>query len=94
MGAMKAIYTDIQELQANAAGDEDSFISYIEAADWTSPTENEIRQAKASKLLAELDPTARAVALRVLDTVGMRISTIDFPFRAAGNTFGVEVSAA
>jgi len=47
MGAMKAIYTDIQELQIAAMGDEESFIAYIEEMGWKSPTEVEIEQRRA-----------------------------------------------
>jgi hypothetical protein len=48
MGAMKAIYTDIQELRFQAAmGDEESFIEYVQAAGWISPTEREIAENRA-----------------------------------------------
>lgn len=46
MSAMKAIYTDIQELQIAAMGDEDSFIAYIEEMGWKSPTEVEIQRRR------------------------------------------------
>jgi hypothetical protein len=50
MGAMKAIYTDIQELQNAALGDEDSFIQYIEETGWLSPTEIEILRKRAESV--------------------------------------------
>jgi len=94
MGAMKAIYTDIQELKDAATHDEDSFINFIEDYGWTSPTENEIRASKASKLLAGLAPSERATALKVFDAVGVKMPAIDFPIRATAVKFGEQAPAA
>lgn len=94
MGAMKAIYTDIQELQEAAGEDEESFIEHVQAHGWTSPTENEIRSAKASKMLAEMTVEEKTLALRVLSTVGVRIPALDFPIRGAEAMPGEHASAA
>lgn len=55
MGAMKAIYTDIQELQNAALGDEDSFITYIEETGWLSPTEVDIMRTRSSMPAIQLN---------------------------------------
>jgi hypothetical protein len=81
MGAMKAIYTDIQELQVNAMEEEEFFISYVQGAGWTSPTENEIRAARAAKKIAEMSGSEKAAALAILNIVGIEIPALDFPFR-------------
>ena len=94
MGAMKAIYTDIQELQIAAERDEDSFISYVEEMGWTSPTEKEIQTAKASKMLATMGPAERTAALRILEMVGLRIPALDFPMKSAPVALGEHASAA
>lgn len=83
MGAMKAIYTDIQELQAAAMSDEDTFITYIEEMGWMSPSEKEARAFQASKLAANLSPRERNAVGQILGAVGIHISTVDFPIRTA-----------
>lgn len=81
MGAMKAIYTDIQELQINAAEEEEFFISYVEATGWKSPTENEIRARRAAAKVAEMTGAERVAAIAVLNIVGIEIPALDFPIR-------------
>jgi hypothetical protein len=83
MGAMKAIYTDIQELQCAASGDEDSFITYIEEMGWVSPSEKEARTFQASKLVMDMSPEERSAVSRVLSAVGFHIPAIDFPIRTS-----------
>jgi hypothetical protein len=78
---MKAIYTDIQELQTNAMEEEEFFISYVQGAGWTSPTENEIRAARAAKKIAEMSGSEKTAALAILNIVGIEIPALDFPIR-------------
>lgn len=78
MGAMKAIYTETQELQFAAMGDEESFMNYVGDMGWTSPTEREIHTARAMKFVRELpDPSVKEAALKLLKMVGVDTSAIE-----------------
>lgn len=94
MGAMKAIYTDMQELQINAAEEEEQFISYVEATGWTSPTENEIRARRAAQKIAEMTGSEKAAALAILNIVGIKIPALDFPIRGHAATPASRADAA
>ena len=82
MGAMKAIYTDTQELQEAAeTKDEESFMMYVQEMGWVSPTEQEIRQRRAVEAFSTLEEPARSACLDVLRKVGIDMSQVDFPIR-------------
>lgn len=83
MGAMKAIYTDIQELQEAAERDEDGFISYIEEVGWVSPTESEIRKKRIEEGMKILSESDKLLVQSFLAKAGMDISPVDFPIRSA-----------
>lgn len=85
MGAMKAIYTDIQELQHAAISDEDTFITYIEETGWMSPSEKEARTYRASRLVMDLPPEERETVSKALAAVGFHIPPVDFPIRVPAN---------
>jgi hypothetical protein len=84
MGAMKAIYTDTQELQEAAeTQDEESFLGYVRETGWVSPTEQEIRQRRAVEAFSSLEEPARSACLDILRMVGIDIPTVDFPISKA-----------
>lgn len=86
MGAMKAIYTDTQELQQAAESqDEDSFMLYVREMGWVSPTEQEIRQRRALEAFSTLEEPARSACLDVLRKVGIDMSKVDFPIGTIGS---------
>lgn len=93
MGAMKEIYTDIQELHVNAAEEEEQFISYVEATGWTSPTENEIRATRAAAAIANMTGSEKAAALAILNIVGIEIPALDFPIRGYAVAPGEQAAA-
>jgi hypothetical protein len=86
MGAMKAIYTDTQELQEAAESkDEEAFMMYVQDMGWVSPTEQEIRQRRAVEAFSTLAEPARSACLDVLRKVGIDMSTVDFPIGTMSN---------
>lgn len=74
MGAMKAIYTDMQELQERAAEqEEEQFQVFLGQSGWMSPSEQEARRARAAEFLATLTALESDVAVRALKAVGIEL---------------------
>ena len=74
MGAMKAIYTDLQELQEHAAMDEEeTFMRFASDTGWISPSEQEARRARAAEALLGLPEDQRSTAIQILRVVGVEM---------------------
>ena len=74
MGAMKAIYTDMQELQERAAEqEEEQFQQFLGQSGWMSPSEQEARRARAAEFVATLTALESDVAVRALKAVGIEL---------------------
>ena len=74
MGAMKAIYTDMQELQEQAAEQqEEEFMQYLQQTGWMAPSEQEARRERALEALSSMTPDERRGAIQALKAVGVEL---------------------
>lgn len=82
MGAMKNIAIDIMDLQEAAyrAEDSDGFMEHVTVTGWVSPTEVQGRSYQAARIVAELPEDDKATVQRVLETLGITLPAVDFPF--------------
>ena len=83
MGAMKNIAIDIMELQEAAARaeNEEVFLEHVTETGWVSPTETECRSYQAARIVAALPEGDKVTVQRVLETLGIKLPAVDFPFR-------------